>query len=62
MIGLFIVTVGGGYFYVTNMLKKMERVEINEGNLGIDDGVGSKYKNIQNALFGIDAVGNEYGS
>ena len=62
MIGLFIVTVGGGYFYVTNMLNKMERVDINEGNLGIDDEVGSKYKNIQNiALFGIDAVGNEYG-
>lgn len=62
MIGLFVITIGGGYFYVTNMLNKMERVDINEDNLGIDSEIAKRYGNVQNiALFGIDSVGNEAG-
>lgn len=51
--------VGCGFFYVTNLLSKIEKVEVNKENLGIDESVDAelskKYGDIQNiALFGID--------
>lgn len=57
MVGLFVVTVGGGYFYVTNMLNKMDNVDLDESKLGINDELSKKYGNVQNiALFGVDAT------
>lgn len=57
MLGLFMVTVGGGYFYVTNMLNKMDNVDLDEAKLGINEELSKKYGKVQNiALFGIDAT------
>ncbi|MGL4848748.1 MAG: LCP family protein [Clostridium sp.] len=48
---------GGGYYYVKNKLDKVEKVDINVEELGIDKELTAKYGNIQNiALFGIDNV------
>lgn len=57
---LFIVSIiGGGLFYTYNLLGKMDKVDINEDNLGIDNNIDNKlsqYNGIQNILlFGVDA-------
>ena len=55
---LFIVAVGGGYFYVTHSLNKLNRVQLNNKDLGIDSQVENqldKFKNITNVvIFGVD--------
>ncbi|WP_338627192.1 LCP family protein [Clostridium baratii] len=56
---LLLVSVGGAYFYIHNLLDKTEKVEINEENLGItpeNKEIAVKNKGVTNiALFGIDA-------
>ncbi|MGL4739795.1 MAG: LCP family protein, partial [Sarcina sp.] len=50
--------VGGGYYYVNNTLNKLDRVQINTKNLGINKNVDSelsKFKGITNiVIFGVD--------
>ena len=56
---LLLVSVGGAYFYIHNLLDKTEKVEINEENLGItpeNKELAVKNKGVINiALFGVDA-------
>ncbi|WWU64248.1 LCP family protein [Clostridium baratii] len=56
---LLLVSVGGAYFYIHNLLDKTEKVEINEENLGItpeNKELAVKNKGVTNiALFGVDA-------
>ena len=61
IIGLLIVSlVGGVATYGLTMLGKINKVDLNENNLGIDKAIDeklSKYDGIANiALFGIDAT------
>ncbi|MGL4450981.1 MAG: LCP family protein [Sarcina sp.] len=59
MISIFLsivaVFIAGG-MYVANIFNKMEKVNINEENLGISEDLTDEQKNIRNiALFGIDS-------
>lgn len=63
---IFIVILGaGGYFYVHTKLNKMNKVEVDKSDLGINEELNSSYnkpekiKNI--ALFGVDAPEGENG-
>lgn len=57
MVVLFIVTLSGGYFLATNILNKIDKIDIDEKNLGINDEISQKYSKVQNiALFGVDAT------
>ncbi|MGL4739209.1 MAG: LCP family protein [Sarcina sp.] len=50
--------IGGGYYYVSHTLNHLDRVQVNQNNIGIDgttDQQLSQYKGITNiAIFGID--------
>ncbi|MGL6186676.1 MAG: LCP family protein [Clostridium chrysemydis] len=64
IIGILVLALGGGYMYINSKLNKMEKVEINNDNLSIDQSIEnnkekSKVKNI--ALFGIDAPQGKVG-
>ncbi|MGG5460751.1 LCP family protein [Clostridium sp. B9] len=66
VIGLLIIgLIGGGAAYGLSMLGKVNKVEVNENNLGIDKEIDDKlsqYDGITNiALFGIDAVDGKTG-
>ena len=62
MLGIFILAVGGGYFYVTNILDKIENINLDESKLGINDELSKKYGKVQNiALFGVDATDGGHG-
>lgn len=56
---LLLISLGGAYFYIHNLLDKTEKVEINEENLGItpeNKELAVKNKGVTNiALFGVDA-------
>ncbi len=61
IVTIIIAVISGGYYYINNMLSKIEKVEVNKENLGIDEKLdtelSTKYDSIQNiALFGIDNV------
>ncbi|OPF50689.1 hypothetical protein BH721_07470 [Clostridium baratii] len=62
---LLLVSVGGAYFYIHNLLDKTEKVEINKENLGItpeNKEIAVKNKGITNiALFGVDAQNGNTG-
>lgn len=62
---LLLVSVGGAYFYIHNLLDKTEKVEINEENLGItpeNKEIAVKNKGVTNiALFGVDAQNGNTG-
>lgn len=62
---LLLVSVGGAYFYIHNLLDKTEKVEINEENLGItpeNKEIAVKNKEVTNiALFGVDAQNGKTG-
>ena len=54
--------VAGGYWYVNDKLGKMQKVEINEEELEINEEVEqnlSQYRNI--AIFGVDSRANDLG-
>lgn len=55
---LFIGAIGGGYFYVTHSLNKLNRVQLNPEDLGINSQVENeldKFKGITNVvIFGVD--------
>ena len=56
MLGLFVA--GGAY--VVNLLNSMEKVEINEEELGVSEELTEEQKSIRNiALFGIDSTGDK---
>lgn len=64
IIGIIIITIGGGFLYVNSKLNKVQKVEINKDNLSIDKSIEddkqkSEIKNI--ALFGIDAPKGQVG-
>lgn len=66
VVGLLIISlIGGGAAYALSMLGKVNKVEINENDIGIDKEIDeklSKYGDITNiALFGIDAVDGQNG-
>ncbi|MGL5616257.1 MAG: LCP family protein [Sarcina sp.] len=61
IIGILVVAIAGGYFYVSNMLNKVDKVDVDKDKLALnedlDNELSTKYKDIQNiALFGIDNV------
>lgn len=57
MVGLFVMAVGGGYLYVNNVLNKIDKVDIDESKLGVNDELSKKYGKVQNiALFGVDST------
>ena len=62
---LLLVSIGGAYFYIHNLLDKTEKVEINEENLGItpeNKEIAVKNKEVTNiALFGVDAQNGKTG-
>ncbi|MGL4451035.1 MAG: LCP family protein [Sarcina sp.] len=62
-LGVFILlAISSVFFYVNNVLGKIENVNLDEKNLGINEGVDSKYSHIKNiALFGVDAVDGGHG-
>ncbi len=55
----------GGYFYIHNKLSKMNKVEVDKADLGINQDISTNYNNtdkIKNiALFGVDAPDGENG-
>ena len=54
--------VGGIFWYINNKLGKMQKVELNEEDLGISTDVDknlSGYRNI--AIFGVDSRSDDYG-
>ncbi|MFR5266949.1 LCP family protein [Clostridium sp.] len=57
MVGLFVIAAGGGYLYVNNVLNKIDKVDIDESKLGINEDLSKKYGKVQNiALFGVDST------
>ena len=51
------MAVGGGYLYVNNVLNKIDKVDIDESKLGVNDELSKKYGKVQNiALFGVDST------
>ncbi|MGL5616256.1 MAG: LCP family protein [Sarcina sp.] len=63
---LVISLIGGGYLYVKSMLNKIEKVEVNKEELGIDTNLdkelSDKYGDVQNiAIFGVDQVEGKTG-
>lgn len=57
MVGLFVMAVSGGYLYVNNVLNKIDKVDIDESKLGVNDELSKKYGKVQNiALFGVDST------
>lgn len=55
---LFLGIVGLGMWGVSNFIGKMEKIELDEKNLGANEDVNKKIVNI--ALFGIDDEGGHY--
>lgn len=60
IVGIIIIVVGFGFYYVNNMINKVEKVKVNEENIGInkelDDKLSTEFGDIQNiALFGLDS-------
>lgn len=59
LVALLVIGASAGFFFVNSMLGKIDNVDINKENLGLDkdkEDALSKYGNIQNiALFGIDS-------
>lgn len=56
---ILIVIIGAGYWYINDKLGKIQKVELNEQELGISDSASeslSEYRNI--ALFGVDSRDN----
>ncbi|MGL5822080.1 MAG: LCP family protein [Sarcina sp.] len=55
---LLIIAISGGYFYITHSLNKLDRVELNNSDLGISSQVEQnldKFKGITNiVIFGVD--------
>lgn len=62
LIIILAVLLGTAYWYVTNKLGKMNKVDIDEADLGISTETSSnlsKYRNI--AIFGVDSRSDNYG-
>lgn len=62
LIIILAVLLGTAYWYVTNKLGKMNKVDIDEADLGISTETSSnlsKYRNI--AIFGVDSRSDDYG-
>lgn len=62
---IIIALCSGGYLYVHSKLNKMDKVEVDKGDLGISQDITTNYNNtdkIKNiALFGVDAPDGENG-
>lgn len=66
MVTLIMVTVGSGYYYVNKTLGKMEKIDLNDKELAINEEVdkelSDKYSEVENiALFGIDQLDGKVG-
>ncbi len=62
LIIILAVLLGTAYWYITNKLGKMNKVDIDEADLGISTETSSnlsKYRNI--AIFGVDSRSDDYG-
>lgn len=62
LIIILAILLGAIYWYINNKLGKMQKVEINEEELGISETVEenlSEYRNI--AIFGVDSRSDDYG-
>lgn len=62
LIIILAVLLGTAYWYVTNKLGKMNKVDINDADLGISEQTNSnlsKFRNI--AIFGVDSRSDDYG-
>ena len=56
------ILLGVAYWYLNNKMEKMQKVEINDEDLGISEKANSnlsKYRNI--AIFGVDSRSDDYG-
>lgn len=59
---LILASYGGVYWYTHSLINKMEKVEINKENIGIDESLSEYNDKITNiALFGIDAEDGNLG-
>lgn len=62
LIIILALLLGTAYWYITNKLGKMNKVDINDADLGISTETNSKlsgYRNI--AIFGVDSRSDDYG-
>ena len=62
LIIIIAILLGTAYWYITNKMGKMNKVDINEADLGISTETNSKlsgYRNI--AIFGVDSRSDDYG-
>lgn len=62
LILIFVILIGATYIYLKSKLDKIQKVEISEEELGIEEQVAEKltgYKNI--AIFGVDSREDDYG-
>ena len=62
LIVILALLLGTAYWYITNKLGKMNKVDINDADLGISTETNSKlsgYRNI--AIFGVDSRSDDYG-
>jgi len=62
LILILVILVGAGYIYIKGKLDKIQKVEIPEEDLGIEEQVAEQltgYKNI--AIFGVDSREDDYG-
>lgn len=59
---LILASCGGVYWYTNTLINKMEKVEINKENIGVDESLSEYNDKITNiALFGIDAEDGNIG-
>jgi LCP family protein required for cell wall assembly len=59
---IVVVLTSAAFFFINNMFGKMDQVEINEDDLGINEGIAANSKITNIALFGIDTRDGDYGN
>lgn len=62
LIIIIAILLGTAYWYITNKMGKMNKVDINEADLGISTETNSKLSGYRNtAIFGVDSRSDDYG-
>lgn len=60
ILAIILVFIAGGYIYINKTLDKVENIEVNPENIGINTETKEEFKEISNiALLGIDSRDND---